>query len=354
MQGFSQCEYRPVDFLTFLAIPWASAGGQADWPVMTAKRAPAALPGGLGFAPAPPSLAPMTTRAPLTGILLVLASAVFFSTKSIFIKLGYREAVDPVTLLTLRMLLSLPFFLAMGLWAGRGATGPALTARDWGLLALLGIGGYYLAALLDFLGLQYISAGLERLVLFLYPTFTVLLTAMWLKRPVTGRTWTAILVSYAGMALVVWPDLHHSSQQLALGMALVLGSSLTYALYLVGSGEMISRIGANRFTGIALSIACLAGGLHFLAVNPLSALDLSPRVWGLGLVLAIVCTVLPATLLTNGIRHIGATRAALIGAVGPVSTLFLGYLVLGETLGWLQGLGTTLVLGGVLMVSRQD
>jgi drug/metabolite transporter (DMT)-like permease len=285
--------------------------------------------------------------------LLVLASAVFFSTKSIFIKLGYRESVDPVTLLTLRMGLSLPFFLAMGLWAGRRENSSPLTPRDWGALALLGIGGYYMAALLDFLGLQYISAGLERLVLFLYPTFTVLITALWLKRPVSGHTWLAIAVSYMGMALVVWPDLHHSSGQLALGMTLVLGSSLTYALYLVGSGEMIQRIGANRFTGIALSIACLAGGLHFLLANPLSALQLSPQVWMLGLTLAIVCTVLPATLLTNGIRHIGATQAALIGAVGPVSTLFLGYLVLGETLGWLQGMGTMLVLGGVLMVSRQ-
>lgn len=295
----------------------------------------------------------MSPRSTLKGVLLVLASAVFFSTKSIFIKLGYREAVDPVTLLTLRMGLSLPFFLAMGLWAARREHGTPLTPRDWGGLALLGIGGYYMAALLDFLGLQYISAGLERLVLFLYPTFTVLITAFWLKRPVTGRTWLAIAVSYVGMALVVWPDLHHSSSRLALGMVLVLGSSLTYALYLVGSGEMIQRIGANRFTGIALSIACLAGALHFLAVSPLSALQLSPQVWLLGLTLAIVCTVLPATLLTNGIRLIGATQAALIGAVGPVSTLFLGYLVLGETLGWLQAFGTAFVLGGVLMVSLQ-
>lgn len=296
----------------------------------------------------------MSSRAPLTGVLLVLASAVFFSTKSIFIKLGYREAVDPVTLLALRMGLSLPFFLAMALLAvRRDAAAPPLTARDWLALALLGTGGYYLAALLDFLGLQYISAGLERLVLFLYPTFTVLITAAWLKRPVTGRTWLAIGISYVGMALVVWPDLQHSSGRIALGMTLVLGSSLTYALYLVGSGEMIQRIGAGRFTGIALTIACVAGTLHFLAVTPLATLDLGPRAWALGLTLAVVCTVLPATLLTHGIRHVGATRAALIGAVGPVSTLFLGYWVLGETVGWLQAIGTVFVLGGVVMVSTQ-
>jgi drug/metabolite transporter (DMT)-like permease len=295
----------------------------------------------------------MSTRSTLTGILLVLASAVLFSTKSIFIKLGYRESVDPITLLTLRMVLSLPFFLAMWLWAGRNKATSPLSRKDWLGLALLGIGGYYLAALLDFLGLQYISAGLERLVLFLYPTFTVLITAVWLKRPVTGRTWLAIAVSYLGMALVVWPDLHHPSSQLGLGMTLVLGSSLTYAIYLVGSGEMIQRLGATRFTGIALTIACLAGALHFLVVSPLASLQLAPSVWLLGLTLAVVCTVLPATLLTNGIRHIGATQAALIGAVGPVATLYLGYTVLGETLGWLQGMGTVFVLGGVLMVSLQ-
>lgn len=296
----------------------------------------------------------MNQRSALAGILLVLASAVLFSTKSIFIKLGYRENIDPVTLLTLRMVLSLPFFAAMGLWASRGEARLPLTGRDWAGLAALGIGGYYLAALLDFLGLQYISAGLERLVLFLYPTFTVLITAAWLRRPVSRRTWVAIAVSYVGMALVVWPDLHHSSRGLFLGMALVLGSSLTYALYLVGSGEMIPRLGANRFTGIALSIACVVAGMQFALTHPLSALaDLSPRAWGLGLVLAVVCTVLPATLLTNGMRHIGATRAALIGAVGPVATLFLGYVVLGETLAWIQAAGTVFVLGGVLMVSTQ-
>ncbi|HET8730263.1 MAG TPA: DMT family transporter [Moraxellaceae bacterium] len=296
----------------------------------------------------------MSPRPTLKGVLLVLASAVLFSTKSIFIKLGYREAVDPVTLLTLRMVLALPFFLFMGWWASRNETRVTLTARDWGILAALGVGGYYLAALLDFLGLQYISAGLERLVLFLYPTFTVLMTALWLKRPVSRRTWSAIAVSYLGMGLVVWPDLQHSSRDLGLGMALVLGSSLTYALYLVGSGEMIPRLGANRFTGIALSVACTAGGLQFLSSHSLSALGgLSAHAWGLGVILAVVCTVLPATLLTNGMRHIGAPRAALIGAVGPVATLYLGYVVLGETLGWIQAAGTAFVLGGVLMVSRQ-
>lgn len=286
----------------------------------------------------------------LTGILLVLASAILFSTKSIFIKLAYQETVDPVTLLTLRMVFALPFFLVMVFLSGRSEKAVTLTRRDWLVLFLLGFGGYYLASLLDFLGLQYISAGLERLVLFLYPTLTVLITAFVLRRPPSRLTWLAILASYAGMTLVVWQDVHHPSTHLGLGMMLVFGSALSYAIYLVGSGEMIQRIGANRFTGIALSISCVCSILNFLLVHPLTALQVSPRLLGIGVILAIVCTVLPATLLTNGIRRIGASQAALIGAVGPVATLYLGYAVLGETLSGLQALGTAFVLAGVVLI----
>lgn len=293
----------------------------------------------------------MPFRPALVGIILVLASAILFATKSIFIKLAYQEAVDPVTLLTLRMVFALPFFLVMALVASHRSNTTPLTRRDWGSMFLLGFAGYYMASLLDFMGLQYISAGLERLVLFLYPTMTVLLTAFVLKRPVNRLTWLAIGVSYAGMALVVWPDVHNAGEHLALGMALVFGGALAYACYLVGSGEIIQRLGANRFTGITLSISSLCCVIHFLLVNPFGALAVSPRVLGLGMILAIVCTVLPATMLTNGIRRIGASRAALIGAVGPVATLYLGYAVLGETLVGIQMTGTALVLAGVLMVS---
>lgn len=292
----------------------------------------------------------MPPRPLLIGIVLVLASAILFATKSIFIKLAYQEAVDPVTLLTLRLVFSLPFFVIMAILASRTASAITLHGRDWMTMFALGFGGYYLSSLLDFMGLQYISAGLERLVLFLYPTMTVLITAFFLKRPVSKITWIAIVISYAGMAMVVWPDVHHPTSHLVLGMTLVFGSALAYACYLVGSGEIIQRIGANLFTGITLSISSLCCLLHFLLVNPLSALAVSPRVLTLGLILAIVCTVLPATLLTNGIRRIGASKAALIGAVGPVATLYLGYSVLGETLVTLQMAGTALVLIGVLMV----
>lgn len=293
----------------------------------------------------------MASRSTLLGIVLVLLSAVLFSTKSIFIKLAYQEAVLPLTLLTLRMLSALPFFLVMVVIAERHKNRPALHGKDWLVLFLLGFGGYYLASLLDFMGLEYISAGLERLVLFLYPTITVLISAFFLKQAITRLTWMAIAISYLGMALIVSDDIGHPSDHLALGVLLVFGGAVAYAAYLVGSGEMIKRMGANRFTGIVLGISSLCCLAHFWIAAPDNALDVSPRIWWLGLILGIVCTVIPASLLTHGIRRIGASQAALIGAVGPVSTLYLGYVVLGETFSWLQAGGTALVLAGVLLIT---
>ncbi len=293
----------------------------------------------------------MSSSTRLTGISLVLLSAVLFSTKSIFVKLAYQEPVDPVSLLTLRMLFSLPFFLAMAWLASHRETSQPLTRADWTQLLLLGVAGYYLSSLLDFLGLQYISASLERLILFLYPTMTVFLSAFFLKQPISRLTWLAIVVSYAGMALVFGGETQQEGPHLLLGAALVFASALCYAGYLVGSGQIIQRIGATRFTGIALSISCLCCLLHYALVNPITALHVSPRVYGLGLTIAVFCTVLPATLLTNGIKRIGASQAALMGAVGPISTIYLGYLFLGESISALQGLGALLVLAGVLMIS---
>lgn len=290
-------------------------------------------------------------RSRLGGILLVLASAVLFSAKSVLVKLAYREHVDAISLLTLRMVFALPFFLLMAWLASRGQRQTELTRRDWISLSLLGFGGYYLASLFDFMGLRYVSASLERLILFLYPTITVFISAVFLHQRIRPLTWLAILVSYIGMAAVFGGEPLGHGPHLVLGSLLVFASALAYASYLVGSGEVMRRIGATRCTGIVLSIACLCSLLHFLLTNPLRTLLVSPRVYGIGLAIAVFCTVLPATLLSKGIRRIGASQAALIGGVGPVSTIYLGFVFLGETVSPLQGLGATLVLGGVLLIS---
>lgn len=287
---------------------------------------------------------------PSAGAFLVIAAAAAFSTKSILIKLAYRHGVDAVTLLALRMGFALPFFLAMA-WIGRNQVQPLLRRDGWALLGL-GLIGYYLASLLDFLGLIYISAALERLILFLYPTMVLLISAWLFRRPVKPREWAALALSYGGIALVVLPEGFGHQPDLWLGVGLVFGSALAYAIYLVGGGRLIARVGSTRFTAYAMTVSCVAVLAQWTLTRPLSSLQQPWPVYGYGLTMALVATVLPAILLTEGIRRIGASRAALLGAIGPVSTIALGYCFLGENLNLLQILGSSLVVLGVLQVGK--
>lgn len=286
------------------------------------------------------------------GILLAALAAIGFSGKAILVKLAYADAVDPVTLLALRMLFSLPFFLAAAVWKRNGADAPPLRHRDYGAVILLGLIGYYLSSLLDFMGLQYISAGLERLILFLYPTLVVLLSAAFLRRPVGLREAVALLLSYGGIALVFLHDLaRQGGEGLVLGAALVFASTLTYAAYLVGIGAVVARLGAMRLTAYAMLVASAAVLLQFALTHPWSALALPGRVYLLALAMALFSTVLPVFMLSASIRMIGAGHTALIGSIGPVATIFLAYLILGEPVSLRQILGAALVLAGVLVIS---
>ena len=295
-----------------------------------------------------------TTQQPDTAIsggLLVVLGAVGFSVKPVLIKLAYADStpVDAITLMTLRMLIALPLFLAAAFWRDRAPTqrnGPG----DWMALTLLGVMGYYLASLLDFTGLQYISAGLERLILFLYPTFVVLFSALLYRRPIGSAQRLALLLSYLGIVLVYGNDPLAGSPDINLGAALVLTSGIVFALYLTGSGHLIPRFGSRRFTAYSMSIAAVATVLHFAAFHPLQQLWVSADVFGLALALAVFSTVLPAFLVNAGIRRIGADHASIITSVGPVMTLALAYLVLDESLGPVQVAGALLVLLGVMRV----
>ncbi len=279
-----------------------------------------------------------------------------FSAKSILIKLAYADAVpvDAVTLMTLRMLMSLPFFLVVALWSG-----PPRDRRpgggDWAALVLLGVMGYYLASLLDFLGLQTIPAGLERLILFLYPTMVVVMTAMLYRRRIGAAQRWALVLCYAGILLVYGMDARAGSADLGFGALLVLGSALTFAVYMTGSGYYIPRFGSRRYTAYSMSVACLATIAHFLALHwgdgGLAALQVSPRVLALAAAMALLSTVAPAFLMNAGIARLGADRASIIGSIGPVLTLGMAYLFLGETLVPIQMLGCAMVVGGVLLVS---
>ena len=299
------------------------------------------------------------------GVALALVGVIAFSVRPILIKLAYAYVTDPVTLIALRMVFSLPFFVATVLWmrfraARRGtaariaAADAALTRRDWWAVLYLGFLGYYLASFLDFLGLQYISAGLGRLMLFLYPTITVLLSALFLGKYVSRRDVAALVISYAGLALVLSQGFAGENRNLMLGALLVFGSALSYAAYLVSSSQVVTRIGSMRFTAYATSVASLLCILQFLLLRPLSALVLPPQVYVLAIAMAVGCTVLPVFVTSEALRRIGANQVAIIGAAGPVTTIFLGWLGLEESMTLLQVAGAVLVLAGVLLVTTKS
>ena len=291
------------------------------------------------------------------GPLLAVLGVLGFSFKAILIKLAYRWApVDPVALLTLRMVYSAPFFVAMAWWAGRAPGTKRIGLRDARLLVGLGFIGYYLSSLLDFLGLQYISASLERLVLFLYPTIVVLLSALFLAQPITRRAAAALALSYAGIALAVWHDIRITgdADTIALGSALVFGSALGYAIYLVGAGGIIARLGSSRFIAWAMLASTVFITAQFALTRPVSALQLPRSVHALALAMALFCTVLPTWMIAESIRRIGASTASLVGSLGPVFTIGFGALLLGEPVNLLQLVGVALVLAGVMLVSRRS
>lgn len=293
------------------------------------------------------------SRQALLGTVLAALAAIGFSTKAILVKLAYAYPVDAVTLLAIRMAFSVPFFIAVALWSGRDSKATPLAREDWFAVLALGLIGYYLSSLLDFSGLQYISAGLERLILFLYPTMVVLLSALLFKRRIERREVLALALSYAGIVLVFIHDVNTPQEGLVLGAALVFASTLTYSIYLIGAGHTIARIGAMRFTAYAMVVASVATFLQFALTHPASALALPPRIYALGFTMAIVSTVLPVFLLSYGIRLIGSGRTALVGSIGPVATLFLAHTFLGESLSTEQIAGAALVLAGVLLISLQ-
>lgn len=284
---------------------------------------------------------------------LALVAAFGFSFKAILIKLAYPHGVEAVTLLALRMGFALPVFLWVGLAASRNA--PALSLRDWIAVGALGLLGYYGASILDFLGLKYISAGLERLILFTYPTLTLLFGLMLHGRRITRREGLALGLCYAGIAAAFAHDLQVAGDTSAiwLGGGLVFASSISYALYLSGSAGMIAKLGAARFAALAMLVSTAATGGHFLATQPLAALRQPWPVYALGAAMALFCTVLPVFALSAAIRRIGSGQAALVGMVGPLLTIVFAWLLLDEGFSIAQMIGVALVIAGVAAVSRR-
>ncbi|MBF6023229.1 DMT family transporter [Lysobacter niastensis] len=287
------------------------------------------------------------------GFALAATGAVLFSAKAILAKFQYRHGIDALDVLALRMLLSLPLFVALGIHESRRPAREPMTRRDFGLILILGVLGYYLSSLFDFWGLEYVPVSLERLILFLNPTFVLLIGVFAFGRKVARREWTAMAVSYAGVALVFVENLRVQGEHVLLGSGLVLLAALSYALYLAMSGQLIQRIGSLRLVAYAMCVSTAATVIHYLLLrDPMHLLQLPAPVYGLALINAIFCTFLPVTFTMGAVARLGAGTAAQMSVIGPVSLVFLGAWLLGEPITLVQLAGTAVVLGGVLLLTR--
>jgi drug/metabolite transporter (DMT)-like permease len=299
--------------------------------------------------PPPAGLWPKSGQ--LVGVLLVVVGAIGFASKAVIVKLLYRYQVDTTSMLTLRMLFSAPFFLAVIAYRWPQRSFFQLSGRDRWLIVFLAFVGYYLSSFLDFLGLRYISAGLERLILFVYPTIVVLIMAARYHKRITRAQVYALLLTYAGIAAALLADFSLAGPHVWLGAGLVFASALTYSTYIVGSGQLIPRVGsAVLYTSYVMVFATVPIVVQFAVLQPANLLGFPAEVYQLNVLMAVVATVAPAFLTAEGIRRIGPGNASIAGSTGPVSMIVMANIFLGEPIGVWQVVGTVLVLAGVLLI----
>ncbi len=291
------------------------------------------------------------------GVLIGAVGAFFFSGKAIIIKLAYREGADAISLIALRMLYALPCFLFMAWWVERKrrARGEESVWRqgDAWKIVLLGLTGYYLASFLDFLGLQYVSAALERIILYLTPSLVLLIAVLFYRRSVGRVEVVSLLVAYSGVVFLFWHDLSVQQNNVWLGSGLVLVSAISYAVYLSRSGEMVKRLGSLRLTAAASLVSCVACIAQSLLLAPAKLFAQSAAVHGLSLINGVFCTVLPITLTMMAIERVGSPIASQTGMIGPVATIFLGAWYLGEPITAPQLIGTAVVMAGMFYLSKK-
>jgi drug/metabolite transporter (DMT)-like permease len=287
------------------------------------------------------------------GFIFTFFGAILFSTKAIIVKKAFHNtSVDALTLLTLRMIFSLPFYLIAAIWAGRWQNNIPLTGKQWMYVIALGLFGYYLSSLFDFIGLQFVSAGLERLILFLYPTFTVLINTFFFKQKLIRTQIFALILTYAGIAFAFLGELkmENGNTHFYLGSFLIFLCSITYAIYIAGSGRIIPSVGVTRYTAYAMLASTSGVFIHFLLRGNPKFLEAGPSFWTYGLLLAIVATVIPTFMISAGMKRIGSNNAAIISAIGPVSTIIQAHFILDEKVSFGQVVGTILVILGVLLI----
>lgn len=279
--------------------------------------------------------------------------AICFSTKAIFVKLAYRDSqVDVLALLALRMLFSFPFFVVTAMISSGQKANVKFTPRQWVNIAIIGCLGYYVSSALDFLGLKYISAGIERLILFAYPTFVLIMNAVWFKEKATTRQWIAVGLTYFGLIIAFLSEARiQESEDFYFGAAMILLCALTYASYIVGSGRLIPVVGAAKFNSYAMSFACMGVLIHFFVASDDSLLGLPLIVYVYAFLMATISTIIPSYLVSSGINRIGSNNIAVLASLGPLSTILQAYYFLNEQISLLQMAGTIFILGGVLLIA---
>lgn len=290
----------------------------------------------------------------LVGFLIAFTGAILFSTKAIIVKKAFANVrVDALTLLTLRMIFSLPFYLVIAFVVSSQKANIKMTGKEWLMTIGLGLFGYYLSSLFDFIGLQYISAGLERLILFLYPSFAVLINAIFFQQAIKRIQVWALAVSYIGIGIAYFGEIQvdTGNPNFYWGSFLIFLCSITYATYIAGSGQVIPKLGASKFTAYALLSSTAGVFLHFILRGDYFALQQDNGLWWYGILLAVVATVIPTFLLSFALKKIGANNVAIISSIGPVSTILQAHIILGEPIFTEQIIGTALVLTGILLLS---
>ncbi len=295
------------------------------------------------------------------GFLWAVLGTILFSTKAILIKLCFKTTnIDASSLLMLRMLFALPFYAAAMWYYFANQQLKKVKPSTYFAAGLIGLLGYYMSSLFDFIGLQYVSASIERIILFIYPTLAVLLNLLIFKVAITKRQWLAILITYIGIGLAYWGELNQipDTKMFFFGTWMILICAITFAFYLVGSGKIIPKIGAPQFTSLSMLAASVGIFIHYFVTHQqgvASIVDMpilySSSVW-LVIALAIIGTVIPSFLMSGGMKRIGSNDLAIITSIGPVSTLFQARWILNEAFSWEQILGTVFVVLGVILVKK--
>ncbi|MGL4768367.1 MAG: DMT family transporter [Formosimonas sp.] len=287
-----------------------------------------------------------------TALTWAIVGAICFSGKAILAKFMYRDGAQALDVLALRMLLSWPFFIGLGWWAWR--TQPyRMTRRDYGMVFVVGSAGYYLASLFDFMGVAYISVGLERLILFLTPSIVLIMSRFVLKKPIDGKQWLAMGVAYAGIALVFWHEVGFGGSNVPLGSFLVFASAVSYASYLLMTGELVKRLGTLRLLAYAMAVSTFLSVAHYALARDFNELwAQQPSVYGYSVINALVCTVAPVLLTMLAVARLGSSIVSQVSMVGPIATVGMGAVFLNEPITLVQIAGTALVMLGIFLVGR--